>query len=75
MNVWKCVGSSAVPPVYDGGSADALIGREREVDALGALLTDHHLVTVTGRPGVGKSFYWPLRRRRGRVGRGAGWST
>ncbi|MFD5252819.1 ATP-binding protein [Streptomyces bobili] len=55
MNVWTCVGSPAVPPVYDDGSADALIGREREVAALGALLTGHHLVTVTGRPGVGKS--------------------
>ncbi|MFM9662720.1 ATP-binding protein, partial [Streptomyces scabiei] len=55
MNVWKCVGSPAVPPVYDDGSADALIGREREIAALGTLLAGHHLVTVTGRPGVGKS--------------------
>ncbi|MFD5264565.1 ATP-binding protein [Streptomyces sp. NPDC058335] len=55
MNVWTCVGSPAVPPVDDDGPADALIGRERESAALGVLLSEHHLVTVTGRPGVGKS--------------------
>ncbi|MFG2785093.1 AAA family ATPase [Streptomyces prunicolor] len=55
MNVWKSVGNPVAPTVYDGGSDEGLIGREREAAVLRELLTGHHLVTVTGRPGMGKS--------------------
>jgi predicted ATPase len=55
MNVWKCVGNPAAPPADDPEEAGALIGRERESAALRGLLAEHHLVSVTGRTGVGKS--------------------
>ncbi|WP_406117865.1 ATP-binding protein [Streptomyces sp. NBC_00989] len=55
MNVWKSVGNPVAPTVYDGGSDEGLIGREREAAILRELLTGHHLVTVTGQPGMGKS--------------------
>src|SRR3954447_8618152 len=55
MSVEKCVGSPVAPPAPDGGSACDLVGRERESAALERLLTEHHLVTLTGRGGVGKS--------------------
>ncbi|MEW2166044.1 hypothetical protein AB0912_24025 [Streptomyces sp. NPDC007084] len=45
----------AVAPVFGGGWAEGLIGRERESALLEEWLTRHHLVTVTGQPGVGKS--------------------
>lgn len=58
--MWKRVGRPGAPSAYDGGGAaegasEALVGREREVADLRALLAGHRLVTVTGGAGVGKS--------------------
>ncbi|WAZ19895.1 hypothetical protein STRCI_000979 [Streptomyces cinnabarinus] len=55
MNVWKCVGGSAAPGVCGAGATDDLVGRAQESARLERLLTEHRLVTVTGRAGVGKS--------------------
>lgn len=55
MNVWKCVGSPVVTPADDGVVVGGLIGREEQLRSLEGIMAVHHLVTVTGRAGVGKS--------------------
>ncbi len=53
--MWKCVAGAPGAPVYGGEPVGGLVGRETESAALWDLLAGHHLVTVTGRAGVGKS--------------------